>query len=342
MLEMCYSIVVETQENGVVAFNGPTVEPCYSNTAPACVGLTAPSLRLDNDGTQAGVFYSMTRRSPQPFADCHPDRPHVARGFCGACYQRWTLERKRTKAPVRYCKCGCGGIVSPDAKFVLGHHARFMTDETRAKMSAVRKGRPVSQEQREKISRANKGHATSDNVRQAVADANRRRVISEETRFKMSAAHVGKDYLSAEGRQRLSDKHRGKIISAETRAKLSRALTGRKISADVQAKINAALPRGINHPRWRGGVDRRYVPGWNEIRVLVRERDGYKCLLCGRVFEFMKRGADVHHTDKNRYNNELWNLISLCTKCHRPCDNNISVSMPMLRAILAERYGYVY
>lgn len=29
----------------------------------------------------------------QRMADCHPDKPHWARGFCGTCYQRWWNEQ---------------------------------------------------------------------------------------------------------------------------------------------------------------------------------------------------------------------------------------------------------
>lgn len=36
-------------------------------------------------------------------ADCHPERPHWARGFCGTCYQRWWNEQNpgRTRERIK-------------------------------------------------------------------------------------------------------------------------------------------------------------------------------------------------------------------------------------------------
>ena len=34
-------------------------------------------------------------------ADCHPDKPHWARGFCGTCYQRWWNEQNPGKTKAR-------------------------------------------------------------------------------------------------------------------------------------------------------------------------------------------------------------------------------------------------
>lgn len=102
-----------------------------------------------------------------------------------------------------------------------GHRA---SAETRAKMSAVRKGRTQSPEHLAARSAALKGHAVSDETRQKIANA-----------------HKGNKYcvgrkLSVESRAKMSESvartapNRGKKLSAETRAKMSAARKLREIN----------------------------------------------------------------------------------------------------------------
>jgi predicted DNA-binding protein YlxM (UPF0122 family) len=45
----------------------------------------------------------------------------------------------------------------------------------------------------------------------------------------------------------------------------------------------------------------------------VKERDGYKCKLCGNgsILRLV-----IHHMDSNHNNNNKLNLITLCNRCH--------------------------
>lgn len=52
-----------------------------------------------------------------------------------------------------------------------------------------------------------------------------------------------------------------------------------------------------------------YSYGGNYLKVL--ERDGYKCVRCGFSDKIV-----VHHKDKNRNNNQMDNLITVCKSCH--------------------------
>ena len=53
--------------------------------------------------------------------------------------------------------------------------------------------------------------------------------------------------------------------------------------------------------------------GGNRIKVL--ERDDYTCQKCD-VDVSEKYKAQIHHKDRNRENNSLSNLETLCKKCH--------------------------
>lgn len=64
---------------------------------------------------------------------------------------------------------------------------------------------------------------------------------------------------------------------------------------------------------WRGGKMAPYVGEWKFQRALTRERDGYKCVLCGS-----EDRIQVHHKNPYRYSKShaLSNLQTLCRSCH--------------------------
>lgn len=49
-----------------------------------------------------------------------------------------------------------------------------------------------------------------------------------------------------------------------------------------------------------------------KIRKEIFERDNYKCQICGQ-----KEFLGIHHGDKNRKNNDYWNLLTVCPGCHK-------------------------
>jgi endogenous inhibitor of DNA gyrase (YacG/DUF329 family) len=81
-----------------------------------------------------------------------------------------------------------------------------------------------------------------------------------------------------------------------------------------------------DHPMYNGG-DYSYGPGWNEDKKqAVRERDGYKCAICGTTSEehYDEYGfaLNVHHIvparefDDPEKCNDMDNLVTLCKPCH--------------------------
>lgn len=53
------------------------------------------------------------------------------------------------------------------------------------------------------------------------------------------------------------------------------------------------------------------------LKRSVKIRDSFNCQECLSNFSGKKsKQLDVHHIDKNRYNNSMDNLVSLCKSCH--------------------------
>ena len=75
---------------------------------------------------------------------------------------------------------------------------------------------------------------------------------------------------------------------------------------------------GERNPHWCGGSSLKGYPlGWNNtFKEQIRQRDGYKCQMCGCPEIENNRKLNVHHIDYNKENLNLDNLISLCDSCH--------------------------
>lgn len=91
---------------------------------------------------------------------------------------------------------------------------------------------------------------------------------------------------------------------------------------------------GENSPIWKGPGNRdneTYSPEWTyKLRLQIRRRDGFECQNCG----IHKRGLDVHHIDKDKWNCDPSNLISLCRSCHRFIEGG-SIPCPSPRMLSA-------
>lgn len=72
----------------------------------------------------------------------------------------------------------------------------------------------------------------------------------------------------------------------------------------------------------------QYHPKWTLIRRLILNRSSYRCECCGanQREEHPITGSIVYltiaHLDRNRNNNQFWNLAALCQRCHLIYDLN--------------------
>ena len=217
---------------------------------------------------------------------------------------------------------------------------------------AMRLGHPLTEEHKAKLRAVAKGRVPSDACLRAAHEGNRGRHPSEETRAKMSlaqkteenqqkrlAVHLGL-HPSAETRAKMSIAQKGKTMSVEARAKISATLMGHSVSdhardvssavhrghpipLDIRAKISATnkLRTGALCSQWRGGVTPEHIRVRNSDdyaawRTEVFARDGYVCQKCGS-----KGGSlTAHHMDSfadcpdKRL--DPANGITLCESCH--------------------------
>lgn len=86
---------------------------------------------------------------------------------------------------------------------------------------------------------------------------------------------------------------------------------------------------GERNPNWRGGSSTRRRAAGPEfiesLREQVRDLYGRRCAWCGspEAEDRFGRRLDVHHIDRDRWNNAVDNLIALCRSCH--AKTNISL-----------------
>lgn len=114
---------------------------------------------------------------------------------------------------------------------------------------------------------------------------------------------------AAEGRS----PHQGKPNSPEARAKVSVGLR----------RYYAGAPE--RHWNYKDGpfVQKRGIwSQWQSLRNQTRERDGYRCFVCGRTEAELGKQLSIHHIRPFRFfadsseANDLSNLVSLCQSCH--------------------------
>ena len=73
-------------------------------------------------------------------------------------------------------------------------YGKHHSDESKKKMSEVRKGKPKTEEWRKRIGEANKGKKMSEEARRKVSEANKGKKRSEEHKKKISKAQKGNTY----------------------------------------------------------------------------------------------------------------------------------------------------
>lgn len=74
-----------------------------------------------------------------------------------------------------------------------------------------------------------------------------------------------------------------------------------------------------------------YPIDWHVISKAVKVRAGWKCVRCGHEHDpetgYM---LTVHHLDMNPANNEWWNLVALCQRCHLHIQGKVVMEQPYM------------
>jgi hypothetical protein len=235
-------------------------------------------------------------------------------------------------------------LMSPEERWLklsvprLGYHPKtkyVWTDESRKRASDSHKGKTLPIETRQKLSIALKKHwdehpehKLKQSIEQTIKYSDKQERDKQRERAKISHSKPEVKKRISEGtklgfakhpegresqRQAMREWHKqhphfcskfgvdnpcyGKHPSTETRLKMSKAKEGRT---------------GALTSNWKGGISKHpYSKEFTDnIRKIVRDRDNHTCQICG------DKGNCVHHIDYNKQNNNLFNLISLCKKCH--------------------------
>ena len=179
----------------------------------------------------------------------------------------------------------------------------------------------------------------------------KRALNTPETRLKLCEAHRGRNNgmwgkrHSEETKRKIAEKRAryfgvnhwaygkrgswcGRNHLEETKRKISNTLKGRIASEhfrDCLCPFCKAKRReliGVANLNWRGGISfEPYGMEFNkELKALVKERDGYRCQICGKYES--KTPYVVHHVDYDKRNNQLENLVTLCGVCHGRTNGN--------------------
>ena len=157
--------------------------------------------------------------------------------------------------------------------------------------------------------------------------------LSEVTKEKLSKIHLknptkywlGKKH-SKETIEKMRIAHLRENLSDETLEKLKLSHSGMKgkyHTKETKKKMRFAQLRG-KHWNWQGGISfEPYAPEFNrQLKELIRQRDGYKCQLCGMPECENIVKLSIHHIDYNKRNCLPLNLISLCNKCNAKVNFN--------------------
>lgn len=204
------------------------------------------------------------------------------------------------------------------------------TEEHRQKLGKARMGHIVSDEARKKIGRANsinlKGHKISDETRAKLSKAAEGHITSEGTRRKIGKANSIKlkgKHLTMEHKKKIGEAGEGHIVSEETKRKISQSEKGKFVSKKTRRKIGESH-KGEKCNFWQGGISfEPYTIQFNrELKELIRQRDNYKCQLCGMPECENIQKLDIHHIDYDKKNCLPSNLVSLCKSCHAKINNN--------------------
>ena len=172
------------------------------------------------------------------------------------------------------------------------------------------------------------------------------RTHSNESKKKMSLAHKGctpwnkglsksTDKRVARYAKTQSKKYRGIRRSPRTEIKKGQRLSpatefkrgnvpffkGKKMSSVMRRKLSVAhigVQAKEKHPNWKGGRSYEpYSPSFDkDIKITIREVDGFTCQERGISEDMCNVDLTVHHIDYNKNNSSVYNLISLCQKCH--------------------------
>jgi hypothetical protein len=235
------------------------------------------------------------------------------------------------------CECGCGELVASNCRVIFGHCSKQMSVK-RSESLKVNWGNNL--ERKKKQSERMKGDnnfAKRVDVRRKISQSLTGKVCTEEQKNINSKAQLNYWANNPERRKEISIKRKNLWKNDESyKDKMKKSMAAVYNNFEVRNKIGEASKRlwatkefrekhsGENNPNWQGGIsgEPAYPLDWKEeLKEIVRKRDGYVCQVCLTHESKLKRKLHVHHIDYNKENCDLDNLISLCHNDHMRTNN---------------------
>jgi 5-methylcytosine-specific restriction endonuclease McrA len=230
------------------------------------------------------------------------------------------------------CWCGCNKDTKNGNRFINGHNSKYMSIETKTKISIAllgRKhiGRKVSELGRRRMSESHKGIAPS-----------------LECRLKRSASMIGRKQTEEHIRKRVESRIKNDTYSHsdDTKELIGQSRKGYKWSEQTRKKMEIKIKRGADSNLWQGGVSsEEYGPEFTtKLKREIKERDNYQCQMCHKE-NIPEKKLHVHHVDYNKKNNMHDNLITFCNSCHSITNGIRSTWTKIIKDILPDlnKYG---
>jgi hypothetical protein len=99
-------------------------------------------------------------------------------------------------------------------------------------------------------------------------------------------------------------------------------------------ECSAVARSGENSRWWAGGKSfEPYPPTFNaRFKRMIRERDDYRCALCGKL-----NSKEVHHINYVKADTNPDNCITLCRSCHSKTTNRRAWAQPLCQEIMTLR-----
>ncbi|MCK9370949.1 NUMOD3 domain-containing DNA-binding protein [Candidatus Dojkabacteria bacterium] len=188
------------------------------------------------------------------------------------------------------------------------------SEETKRKLSEMKKGKKPSKEAIENMRKAQVGRKHSTETKEKIRLANLGKKHTEESKRKMGERskgnkwNVGKKYTEERKRK----------ISQSRLKNPTRYWLGKHLSDEHKKKLSVKSSQRVGEKasNWKGGKSfEPYSVDWNNtLKRSIRERDKYICQLC--TLPQGDEALSVHHIDYNKLNCNPTNLITLCRSCH--------------------------
>ncbi len=222
------------------------------------------------------------------------------------------------------CECGCGErVTKPGNRFVHVHWTR--TDAGRDVLRQASLGRKQTQETIDRRRATRKGYRHSEETKGKIGKGNLGKKPTKEARQHMSDAHKGK--MTGESHWRWKD--RPVLVHCDYCAKpiyrhlyRIRAYRHQYCSRECRNQGMSRTLGGSNSYLWQGGKSfEPYSPEFNNaLKLMIRERDGFACRLCG--IPENGQAHHCHHIDYIKTNNGPSNFATLCLSCHSKTNVN--------------------